>query len=172
MAFLSIARFSHFRTNQLLLFSRVRCASASANSRGPDGTNNPVDPKLTVWWDSSCPLCLREIQLMKKWASPGTVAFIDIGSPSSAASCPIDRRTLLARFHAQERNGPLVDGAQAFTLLYKHIPQVQRLGLYLSQHPRALNAFEWFYTNFFLPYLRPTLQKSLKLLGLEGKKSS
>lgn len=161
MAFLNI-----LRTNRLLLFSRVQIASRHGSSHG---AKNPVDPKLTVWWDSSCPLCLREIQLMKKWASPGTVAFIDIGSPSSASSCPIDRRTLLARFHAQERNGPLVDGAQAFALLYKHIPQIQRLGLYLTQNPRALSAFESFYTYLFLPYLRPAVQKSMRLLGLKGK---
>lgn len=119
---------------------------------------------LTVWWDSSCPLCLREINWMKRNARSGTIEFIDIGSPSSNSSCPIDRRTLLAKFHAQERHGPIVNGAQAFALLWKHIPRLHRMGLYLSQSPRALQIFEWFYVQLFLPYLRPFMQKMLRLL--------
>lgn len=116
---------------------------------------------LTVWWDSSCPLCLREIAWMKKRARPGTIEFVDIGSSSSNASCPIDRQTMLARFHAQERNGPVVDGAEAFALLWKHIPRLHRMGLYMSRSPRTLQVFEWFYTKLFLPYLRPVMQRML-----------
>ena len=127
---------------------------------------------LTVWWDSSCPLCLREINWMQKWARPGTIDFIDLASPASMSSCPIDRQSMLARFHAQERGGPLVNGAPAFALMWKHIPRLQRLGLTIGRSPRALSAFEWIYTTLFLPYIRPTFQKTLKALGYEGKRQT
>jgi predicted DCC family thiol-disulfide oxidoreductase YuxK len=186
MAFRRFFQFSHrHRANNLLQLSKVTVSpsryvslssslsssSSSSIDHAPNDLDNPQYPRVTVWWDSSCPLCLREMALMKRWARPGTVAFIDIASPSSTTSCPIDRKTMLARFHAQERDGPLVHGAQAFALLWKHIPRVQRIGWYLTRHPRALNTFEWFYTNIFLSYIRPILQKSLKRLGLEGRKS-
>ncbi|CAF1424199.1 unnamed protein product [Adineta steineri] len=47
---------------------------------------------------------------------------------------------MMARFHVQERGGLIVDGAEAFALLWKHIPRMQRLGLYLTNSPKALNA--------------------------------
>lgn len=121
---------------------------------------------LTVWWDSSCPLCRREINWMKKHARPGAIEFIDVASPSSDTSCPIDRQTLLARFHAQERNGPIVNGAPAFALMWKHIPRLHQIGLYLHRSPRALAIFDWTYTHLFLPYLRPLMQWML------GKRST
>jgi hypothetical protein len=73
---------------------------------------------------------------------------------------------MLARFHVQERGGQMVDGAEAFALLWKHIPRMQRLGLYLTNNPKALRIFERLYSNLFLPYLRPALQKIFKLFGL------
>jgi predicted DCC family thiol-disulfide oxidoreductase YuxK len=169
-----LSQSTRLRANNLLLLSNTqspsRLSSSSIIDKGPTNSENPADPLVTVWWDSSCPLCLREMSLMKKWAPPKTIAFVDIASSSSDLSCPIDRRMMLARFHAQERDGPIVDGVPAFALLWKHIPRMQRLGMYLSRSPKVLNICESLYTNVFLPYLRPTLQKSLKVFGLEGRK--
>lgn len=127
------------------------------------------EAKLTVWWDSSCPLCVKEIKYMKKWAKPGSVNFIDLGSTSS--SCPVDRNKMLARFHAQERDGPIVHGAEAFALLWKTIPRVERFGLYLSSSPNAMKAFEWFYTKLFLPFLRPPLQRLVRRFERKTKEN-
>ncbi|UJR12064.1 hypothetical protein I4U23_016242 [Adineta vaga] len=163
---------SRIRMNNFSLLSNLhwpsRFSSSSTRSNGSVTHGNPSDPLITVWWDSSCPLCLREMSLMKKWAPPETIAFVDIASPTS--TCPIDRRTMMARFHVQERGGQMVDGAEAFALLWKHIPRMQRLGLYLTNSPKALNTCEKLYSNLFLPYLRPVFQKSLKWLGVEGRK--
>jgi len=158
--------------NNLSLLSNVNWSSRLSSSSTSDNdlvtSENLSDHLVTVWWDSSCPLCLREMNLMKKWAIPNTIAFVDIASPTS--TCPIDRRTMLARFHVQERGGQIVDGAEAFALLWKHIPRMQRLGLYLSKSPKALSVFERLYSSLFLPYLRPALQKIFKGFGLEGRK--
>jgi len=163
---------SRRRMNNLSLLSNVNWSSSFSSLSTSDNSSvkseNPSDPLVTVWWDSSCPLCLREISLMKKWAIPDTIAFVDIASPTS--TCPIDRRTMLARFHVQERGGQIVDGAEAFVLLWKYIPRMQRLGLYLTKSPRALSVFERSYSSLFLPYLRPAFQKIFKYFGLEGRK--
>jgi predicted DCC family thiol-disulfide oxidoreductase YuxK len=152
---------SRIRMNNLSLLSNIKRSSSSSTNNNRSVTS---DPLVTAWWDSSCPLCLREISLMKKWAKPGTISFIDIAS--STSTCPIDRQTMLARFHVQERGGQMVDGAEAFALLWKHIPRMQRLGLYLTNNPKALRIFERSYSNLFLPYLRPALQKIFKWFGL------
>ena len=63
---------------------------------------------LTVWFDSACPLCQREIALMRRLDRRGAIHFVDACAPD--ADCPIDRADLLTRFHAQE-NGRLLSGA-------------------------------------------------------------
>ena len=72
-----------------------------------------MNPALvTVWFDGACPLCLREIALMRRLDKRGAIAFIDV--TSEGAACPIDPALLLARFHAREGQGPLLHGAAAF----------------------------------------------------------
>ena len=158
--------------NQLTLLPNInwslRLSSLSASNNNSMRSTSSSDPLVTVWWDSSCPLCLREMNLMKKWAKPDTIAFVDIASPDS--TCPLDRQKMLTRFHVQERGGQIVHGAEAFALLWKYIPRMQRLGLYLTQSPKTLSVFESVYSSLFLPYLRPAFQRIFKLFGLKGKK--
>ena len=73
---------------------------------------------VTVWFDASCPLCSREIALMRRLDRGGAIAFIDIdgGDPS----CPIDRSALLERFHAREGDAVL-SGAAAFAAMWRAI---------------------------------------------------
>ncbi len=82
-----------------------------------------------MWFDSDCPLCLREIALMQRLDRRGAIAFIDVAR--SEASCPIDRQQLLARFHADE-NGHLLSGAAAFAAMWRAIPILRPFGLLAS----------------------------------------
>ena len=66
---------------------------------------------VTVWFDSQCPLCSKEIAVMKRLDWRTRVDFIDI---YASADCPLDPSRLLERFHAQETGGPILDGAAAF----------------------------------------------------------
>ncbi len=43
--------------------------------------------QLTVWFDGTCPLCLREIALMRRLDRRGAIDFIDIGA--AGASSPL-----------------------------------------------------------------------------------
>lgn len=111
-------------------------------------------PRLTVWYDAACPLCAREMALMRRLVPAGRVAFVDVSAPDAA--CPIDRAALLARFHAREAGGPLLSGAAAFAALWRQAPLLRPLGL-LARSPAILGALERLYRAFLR--VRPRLQR-------------
>lgn len=114
-------------------------------------------PRLTVWFDGACPLCRREIALMRGLDRRGAIAFEDVSAPSGV--CPLDRATLLARFHAQEQGGEILSGAAAFAAMWRAIPWLAPLG-HAARLPGALwlleRAYLWFLT------VRPKLQALAK----------
>ncbi len=107
---------------------------------------------VTVWFDSSCPLCQREIAMMRKLDRRNAIRFIDACDPR--ASCPLDRAEILSRFHAEE-GGRLLSGAAAFAAMWRAIPLLRPLGL-IAGWPPATPLFELAYRGFLR--LRPRLQ--------------
>ncbi|WP_420381001.1 thiol-disulfide oxidoreductase DCC family protein [Novosphingobium sp.] len=112
--------------------------------------------RITVWHDGACPLCAREIALMRRLDRRGAIQFVD--AADQATACPIDRSALLARFHAME-DGRLLSGAAAFAAMWRAIPLLRPLGL-LARHPFALRVLEWTYRRFLK--VRPRLQDWLR----------
>lgn len=110
--------------------------------------------QVTVWYDGACPLCMREIALMRRLDRRAAIDFVDI-SLSGAENCPLDQAQLLKRFHASE-NGKLLSGAAAFAAMWRAIPVLRPLGL-LARNRLALQALEHLYS-LFLRH-RPKLQK-------------
>jgi len=108
---------------------------------------------LTVWHDGACPLCRREIALMRRLDRRGAITFVD--ASDAAAACPIDRKALLARFHARE-DGRMLSGAAAFAAMWRAIPALRPLGL-AARNPVALAVLERSYRGFLR--VRPTLQR-------------
>lgn len=113
-----------------------------------------VAPRVTVWFDGACPLCRREIALMRRLDRRGHVRFVD--ATGDGDSCPLDRATLLARFHAQEDGGAILSGAAAFAAMWRAVPLLRPLGLLARWRP-ALAALEWLYGRFLR--VRPWLQR-------------
>lgn len=116
--------------------------------------------KVEVWFDGDCPLCRREIALLKRLDRRGAIRFQDVATDEGA--CPIDRAELLARFHARE-DGRLVSGAEAFAAMWRAIPVLRPLGL-LARNRAVLAILERFYLAFLK--VRPRLQGWLR--GREG----
>jgi len=114
--------------------------------------------QVTVWYDGACPLCIREIALMRKLDQRSAISFIDIALP--AASCPLDRQLMLDRFHASE-DGRLLSGAAAFAAMWRAIPILRPIGL-LARIPGVLTVLEALYLQFLK--IRPHIQKRLKPL--------
>ena len=111
---------------------------------------------VTVWFDGGCPLCRREIALMRRLDRRGRIDFVDVADGNTA--CPIDREALLARFHALE-NGRLLDGAAAFAAMWRAIPLLRPLGL-AARLPVIEALLEWLYVRFLR--IRPRLQERLR----------
>ena len=113
-------------------------------------------PAVTVWYDGGCRLCLGEIALMRRLDRRGAIRFIDV---EAGAACPRDPAILLARFHAQEADGPLVSGAAAVAAMWRAIPMMRPLGE-LARRPAALAVLERAYLAFLV--VRPRLQRWLR----------
>lgn len=114
------------------------------------------DDQVLVWFDGACPLCRREINLMRRLDRHGHIAFIDVADP--ATECPIDRQVLLGRFHAQE-NGKIYSGAAAFAALWRAIPLLRPIGELARLRP-VLRMLDYGYGLFL--NLRPLLQRAVQ----------
>ena len=79
--------------------------------------------QLTVFYDGACPLCVREIAMLRRLDKPRQrIRFMDVSPPDAAAYCPIPQARLLARFHVARDDGEVLQGAEAFTEAYAQIP--------------------------------------------------
>ena len=107
---------------------------------------------VKVWFDSACPLCSREISIMRKLDWFNKVDFVDV---LSTPDCPTQREHLLERFHAQRLGGPLLSGAAAFALLWRSLPLLRPLGE-IARIPFVLRILEILYLRFLA--IRPKLQ--------------
>ena len=112
--------------------------------------------RVTVWHDGGCPLCAREIALMRRLDRGGAIEWIDVADGTSA--CPIDRGALLARFHARE-DGRMLSGAAAFAAMWRAIPALRPLGL-AARLPGVLPVLEAAYLRFLR--VRPRLQRWMR----------
>jgi predicted DCC family thiol-disulfide oxidoreductase YuxK len=110
--------------------------------------------EVIVWFDGGCPLCRREIALMRRLDRAGAIQFLDVAAPAEG-TCPLDRAELLARFHAME-DGRLVSGAAAFAAMWRVIPALRPMGL-LARNPFVLRVLEAAYRAFLR--VRPRLQR-------------
>jgi len=114
--------------------------------------------EVFVWFDGDCPLCQREIALMRRLDRRHAIAFVDVARDN--ATCPIDRAALLARFHALE-DGRMLSGAAAFAAMWRAIPALRPLGL-AARNPVILAALEFLYRRFLR--LRPGMQRLARRL--------
>ena len=113
-------------------------------------------PEVTVYYDGACPLCAREIGLLRRLDRRGRLAFENAADEDVPVSCPVDRADLLARFHAKLPGGEMVSGARAFTEAYARVPGLGWAGLLGRTRPtRAL--LDALYVRFLR--VRPRLQR-------------
>jgi predicted DCC family thiol-disulfide oxidoreductase YuxK len=111
---------------------------------------------LRVFYDGQCPLCRREIALMRRLDRGGAIAFVDVTGTHS--TCPIERQAALARFHAEE-DGQMLSGAAAFAAMWRAIPLLRPLGL-AARNRRLLWLLERLYVAFLV--VRPRLQRLVR----------
>lgn len=104
---------------------------SSSTSIRPADASDPAAQAvvLTIYFDGGCPVCTREIALLRRQAGAETCEWID------AATCPeaelgpgLNRPIALARFHVRAADGSLVSGIRAFALLWQTLPSIRWLG--------------------------------------------
>jgi len=72
-----------------------------------------------VFFDGDCPLCLREIRLLRRLDRKGRILFTDIARPEfDPSSVGLDKQTLMARIHGRAPTGEMVEGVEVFRRLY------------------------------------------------------
>ncbi len=127
----------------------------------PERTGAVSRPVLSVFYDGSCPMCVREVAVYRR-QSPGDIAWHDLSAPGLVV--PRDSRgvqpthaALMARFHVHSTEGGWFSGASAFTRVW------QRLGLFwktvalVGRIPGGLRLMDAVYALFLR--IRPRLQR-------------
>jgi predicted DCC family thiol-disulfide oxidoreductase YuxK len=111
----------------------------------------------TIWYDGGCPLCVREIALMRWLDRRGAIQFVNVDDDQ--VECPLDRSLLLARLHGSE-NGVMLSGAAAFAAMWRAIPVLRPIGL-LARNAVVLRMLERAYVSFLK--VRPRIQHMMKV---------
>jgi predicted DCC family thiol-disulfide oxidoreductase YuxK len=78
--------------------------------------------EIEVFYDGACPLCLREIALLRRRDRDHHIRFSDISAPEfDAAQVGVSLSTLMARIHGRLPDGRLIEGVEVFRRLYQAV---------------------------------------------------
>ena len=82
----------------------------------------PTDFDVEVYFDGGCPLCLREINMLRRWDRRRRIRFTDIQAPEfQIASVGKSFDELMARIHGRLPDGSLIEGVEVFRRLYSAV---------------------------------------------------
>jgi predicted DCC family thiol-disulfide oxidoreductase YuxK len=102
---------------------------------------------IEVYYDGACPMCAREIAMLRRLDRAGRILFVDIAAPGfDAGSIGVAREALMARIHGRLPDGTLVDGVEVFRRLYTAVGMAPLVALTrLPGVAHALDiAYDWF----------------------------
>lgn len=123
----------------------------------------PPASGMMVYYDGGCPLCSREIRVMRRLDRNRRLSFLDITRHDVG---DMDRDALLRRFHVRGADGQTVSGAAAFAAVWRELPALSWLGRLAAIRPVA-RVLESAYDVFLR--LRPGLQAIVFRLDLGRK---
>ena len=117
--------------------------------------------RLAVFYDGSCPLCVKEIGFYRRRRGADAIDWIDVSAgltgPAPVMAAPgLTRCDAMARFHVMDARGALHSGGDAFARLWSALPAFSLAGRLARLQPIgwALNRA---YNGFLR--LRPQLQR-------------
>jgi predicted DCC family thiol-disulfide oxidoreductase YuxK len=74
---------------------------------------------VEVFFDGDCPLCIREVNLLRRLDRHGRVQFTDIAGPDFvAAVTPEEHADFMARIRGRLPDGTMIEGVEVFRRLY------------------------------------------------------
>jgi predicted DCC family thiol-disulfide oxidoreductase YuxK len=110
---------------------------------------------IEVFFDGACPLCRREIAMLRNRDRHGRIRFTDIAAPDFPANeGGKSKDELMARMHGRLPDGTWIDGVEVFRRMYAAIgfgPLVA-----LSRLPLVSTVLDWGYAAFAKRRLRLT----------------
>jgi len=75
--------------------------------------------EVEVFYDGACPLCLREIDMLRRKDDKQRILFTDISAANfDADSVGVPFPTLMERIHGRLPDGTLIEGVEVFRRLY------------------------------------------------------
>jgi len=93
-------------------------------------------PACTVYYDSACPVCRREIAHYRRLSGAESIVWVDAATCDEAVLGPgLDRARALARFHVRGADGALASGPQAFVAIWRRLPALAWLAPVASTRP-------------------------------------
>ncbi len=129
-------------------------------------------PKLTIFYDGGCPLCIREVEFLQSRNQKGFLGFIDIDS----SDIPLDLKygitykQAMERIHALKSDGSVIKDIKVFQEAYSLIG----LGwIYAPTKLPILDKFIEFIYGLWAKYrlkitLRPSIEKLCNERVCEG----
>jgi len=107
-------------------------------------------PPITVYFDGACPVCSREIAMVRRQTGADALQWVDVAvCDAPALGAGLSHAAAMARLHVRRADGSLVSGAQAFTTLWRALPAWAWAGRLLGSGP-ALWLLEAGYRAFLL----------------------
>lgn len=108
-----------------------------------------------MFFDADCPLCMREIRMLRRLDREARIRFTDITAPTfEPAALGLDAATLMATIHGRLANGKLVRGVEVFRQLYEAVGF--RRAVALSRLPGISQLLDLAYAVFAKNRLRLT----------------
>lgn len=124
-------------------------------------TQEPQQACLTVYHDGSCPLCQREIALVKSLTREGAIAFQDVSvcEASEKVAADLTAADAMGRFHVRRADGTLLSGAAAFIAMWSTSPRLRFLSV-VGRSRTAVAMLDGIYAVFLK--LRPPLSRAMR----------
>ena len=113
------------------------------------------DDQVEVFFDGGCPLCRREINMLRRWDRHNRIRFTDIDVPSfRAAELGKTQEDLMAHIQGRLADGTWISGVEVFRQLYSAVG----LGwiVVLTRLPILSQMLDWGYVLFAKNRLRLT----------------
>ena len=82
-----------------------------------------INEPFEVFYDGECPLCVKEISLLRYLDRHDRIIFTDIMAPNFQSERDTGRtfETLMGSIHGRMADGTLVDGVEVFRQLYGRV---------------------------------------------------
>lgn len=105
---------------------------------------------VEVFFDGQCPLCAREIGMLRRLDKRERIRFVDIAAPGfDAGTAGLSREALMERIHARLPDGSIVEGVEVFRRLYTTVGFARLVAL--TRLPRVARLLDlgygWFAAN-------------------------